>query len=95
MDQKLTENDLKLLHQIDKDWYLYRGRIYSTRDYYGKRDRIYYKDGRLWRDTWVHEEADPLKQAMLFTGPNPKILPSKLKCVSYDSANFHDYIDGR
>ena len=93
MEQQLTQYDLKLIHQVDEAWYFRRGRLYSTLSYYGKRDRIYYKDGRLWRETWVHEEADPLRQAMAFAGPNPQIFPPKLKCIRYDCKDLQEMLE--
>lgn len=93
MDKQLNQYDLKLIHQVDDNWYLLRGRLYSTLSYHGKRDRIYYKNGRLWRDTWVHQEADPLQQVMQFSKSDPKILPAKLKCMRYDCKDIKEMLE--
>lgn len=93
--KKLTEYDLRLVQQIDlrgtDGWYLRRGRLY--RDYYGRKDRVFWKDGRLHVQWHGHVSADPMAQARSLGSAAPRVLPPRIVRYDSDYASLREWLE--
>ncbi len=92
---RLTPYDLRLVQQIEvnrkPEWYYRAGRLY--RPYHGKKDRVFWKDGRLQVQWWGHSDADPIAQARSFATGDGSVLPPVLHRHDSDYASLREWLE--
>jgi hypothetical protein len=92
--QALTLYDLKLIAQVSGPslgWTLRGGKLY--RDYHGRKDRVFWQDGRLHVQWWSHCDADPIAQARSFSHGSGRVLPPVLKRNDSDYASVREWLE--